>query len=147
MPRMLLLHASIGMGHQRAAVALAQVCAQTPATTVQVEDTLLAVGVPMLIPTAQLVGQKRWNVAHAIAGSAGIGCESMTAVAQAVDGLLATPARMTAMHVAARALGQPDAAIAVAALVLAELERKDARRPAGAQPGPRRARMAAEGWR
>ena len=40
MPRILLLHVSVGMGHQRAAVALAHAFAQMPATTVQVEDTL-----------------------------------------------------------------------------------------------------------
>ncbi|MBK9710197.1 MAG: galactosyldiacylglycerol synthase [Kouleothrix sp.] len=40
MPRILLLHASIGMGHQRAALALAQALRQSPGVSVEVEDTL-----------------------------------------------------------------------------------------------------------
>jgi processive 1,2-diacylglycerol beta-glucosyltransferase len=40
MPRILLLHASVGMGHQRAALALARVFEQLPGVSAQVEDTL-----------------------------------------------------------------------------------------------------------
>src|SRR5690242_520350 len=40
MPRILLLHVSVGMGHQRAALALAQAFAQQPNTIATVEDTL-----------------------------------------------------------------------------------------------------------
>jgi processive 1,2-diacylglycerol beta-glucosyltransferase len=93
----------------------------------------LATGVPMIIPTAQLVGQERWNAAYVIDGGAGIGCESVAAVAQAIDGLLAAPARMAAMRAAARALGQPDAAAAIAEQVLADLNQRHARHPAAAQ--------------
>ena len=41
MPRILLLHVSVGMGHQYAALALAKAFAQQPDTSVTVEDTLL----------------------------------------------------------------------------------------------------------
>src|SRR5689334_12496164 len=41
MPRILLLHVSVGMGHQRAALALAKAFEQQPDTYVTVEDTLL----------------------------------------------------------------------------------------------------------
>ena len=41
MPRILLLHVSVGMGHQRAALALAQAFEQQPNTSATVEDTLL----------------------------------------------------------------------------------------------------------
>src|SRR5436190_2750249 len=41
MPRILLLHVSVGMGHQRAALALAKAFQQQPDTCVTVEDTLL----------------------------------------------------------------------------------------------------------
>lgn len=41
MPRILLLHVSVGMGHQYAALALAKAFAQQPGTSVTVEDTLL----------------------------------------------------------------------------------------------------------
>ena len=41
MPRILLLHVSVGMGHQYAAQALAKAFAQQPDTSVTVEDTLL----------------------------------------------------------------------------------------------------------
>src|SRR3954471_24953120 len=40
MPRILLLHVSVGMGHQRAALALAQAFEQQPNTSATVEDTL-----------------------------------------------------------------------------------------------------------
>ena len=40
MSRILLLHASVGMGHQRAAMALAQAFEQSPGTSVLVENTL-----------------------------------------------------------------------------------------------------------
>src|SRR3954468_10672921 len=40
MPRILLLHVSVGMGHQYAAQALARIFAQQPDTSVTVEDTL-----------------------------------------------------------------------------------------------------------
>jgi processive 1,2-diacylglycerol beta-glucosyltransferase len=111
----------------------------------------LATGVPLIIPTAQLMGQERWNAAYVIDSGAGIGCESVAAVAQAIHGLLAAPARMAAMRAAARALGRPDAAAAIAAQVLADLDRRHARRPAAAQPAPTPAwvaasKVAAEGW-
>jgi processive 1,2-diacylglycerol beta-glucosyltransferase len=41
MPRILLLHVSVGMGHQRAALALAKAFEQQPNISVTVEDTLL----------------------------------------------------------------------------------------------------------
>jgi processive 1,2-diacylglycerol beta-glucosyltransferase len=40
MPRILLLHVSVGMGHQRAAQALAQAFEQQPNTSTMIEDTL-----------------------------------------------------------------------------------------------------------
>lgn len=40
MPRILLLHATVGLGHQRAAVALARAFEEAPGTTAIVEDTL-----------------------------------------------------------------------------------------------------------
>jgi processive 1,2-diacylglycerol beta-glucosyltransferase len=40
MPRILLLHVSVGMGHQRAAAALSRALEQSPGTVTHVEDTL-----------------------------------------------------------------------------------------------------------
>ena len=40
MAHILLLHASVGMGHQRAAAAIAQALGQLPGVTAQLEDTL-----------------------------------------------------------------------------------------------------------
>jgi processive 1,2-diacylglycerol beta-glucosyltransferase len=112
----------------------------------------LAIGVPLIIPTAQLVGQERWNAVHVIESGAGVGCQSVAAVDQAVAELLAAPARAAAMRAAARALGRPDAAAAIAAQVLADVERRYARRRAAAQLAPLPARAAAseltaKGWR
>jgi UDP-N-acetylglucosamine:LPS N-acetylglucosamine transferase len=112
----------------------------------------LATGVPLIIPTAQLIGQERWNAAYVIDSRAGIGCESVAGVAQAIAGLLAAPARLAAMRAAARRRGRPEAAAAIAAQVLAELDRREGRRAAAARMAPRPAwvaasEAAAEGWR
>lgn len=111
----------------------------------------LAAGVPMIIPTAQLVGQERWNADYVIDGQAGIGCESAVAIAQATHGLLAAPARRATMRAAAHRLGRPGAAAEIAAQVLADLEQWHAQHPAAVlhAPAPNwatTAEMAAKGW-
>src|SRR5690349_14794086 len=87
----------------------------------------------LIIPRAQLVGQERWNAAYVIDGGAGIGCDSVAAIGQAIDGLLAAPARRAAMRAAAQRLGRPGAAAEIAAQVLADLNQRHARHPAAAQ--------------
>jgi UDP-N-acetylglucosamine:LPS N-acetylglucosamine transferase len=68
-------------------------------------SAVLTLGVPMSIPTAQLVRQDRWNAAFVIEASAGLGCESSALVAQTIAEMLAAPERMARMHAAAQAIG------------------------------------------
>jgi len=87
---------------------------------------VLALGVPMIIPTAQLVGQEGWNAAYVIAAGAGLGCESSSLVAQTIAEVLATPERLARMRAAALSLGRPAAAETIAAGVLADLAQRPA---------------------
>jgi len=87
---------------------------------------VLALGVPMIIPTAQLVGQERWNAAYVIEAGAGLGCESTSLVAQTIAEVLAAPEHLARMRTAAQAIGQPAAAETIAARVLADLEQRPA---------------------
>ena len=81
----------------------------------------LARGLPLIIPTAQLVGQERWNAAYVIEAQAGLGCAVTGQVAEACAALLAAPERLAALSAAALALGQPEAAAQIATRVLADL--------------------------
>jgi len=87
---------------------------------------VLALGVPMIIPTSQLVGQERWNAAYVIEAGAGLGCDSSSFVAQTIAKVLAAPQRLARMRTAAQAIGQPAAAETIAARVLADLEQRPA---------------------
>lgn len=81
----------------------------------------LALGLPLVIPAAQLVGQERWNADYVIGAGAGLGCDTPPEIAQAVGDLLHTPARLAGMRSAARELGRPNAAAAIKARVLADV--------------------------
>jgi processive 1,2-diacylglycerol beta-glucosyltransferase len=87
---------------------------------------VLALGVPMIIPTSQLVGQERWNAAYVIEAGAGLGCDSSSFVAQTIAEVLAAPERLARMRAAAQAIGRPAAAETIAARVLADLEQRPA---------------------
>jgi len=87
---------------------------------------VLALGVPMIIPTAQLVGQERWNAAYVIEAGAGLGCKSSSLIAQTIAEVLAAPERLVRMRAAAQAIGRPAAAETIAARVLADLEQRPA---------------------
>jgi processive 1,2-diacylglycerol beta-glucosyltransferase len=87
---------------------------------------VLTLGVPMIIPTAQLVGQERWNAAYMIEAGAGLGCRSSSLVAQTIAEVLAAPERLARMRTAAKALGRAAAAETIAARVLADLEQRPA---------------------
>jgi processive 1,2-diacylglycerol beta-glucosyltransferase len=91
---------------------------------------VLGRGVPLIIPTP-VPGQEQWNADHVIDAGAGLGRESAQGVAQAVAGLLADPARLTAMAAAARAAGRPMAAQSIAAHVLEDLAWRRAPRRRG----------------
>jgi UDP-N-acetylglucosamine:LPS N-acetylglucosamine transferase len=82
--------------------------------------------VPMIIPTAQLVGQERWNAAYVIEAGAGLGCESISRVAQTIAEVLAAPGHLARMRAAAHAIGRPAAAETIVARVLADLEQRPA---------------------
>jgi processive 1,2-diacylglycerol beta-glucosyltransferase len=83
----------------------------------------LARGVPLIIPTPA-PGQESWNVAYVVEGGAGMRCAGAGAVADAVMSLIGDPARRHRMAEAAYALGRPEAALAIAGHVLADLARR-----------------------
>jgi processive 1,2-diacylglycerol beta-glucosyltransferase len=81
---------------------------------------VLGRGVPLIIPTP-VPGQEQWNAAHVVQGGAGLCRETAEDVAQAVTSLLHDHAQRRTMAEAARALGQPTAALAIAGKVLADM--------------------------
>ncbi len=81
---------------------------------------VLTLGVPMIIPTSQLVGQERWNAAYVIEAGAALGCESSSLVSQTIAEVRAAPERLARMRAAAQAIGRPEAAETIAAHVLAD---------------------------
>ena len=81
---------------------------------------VLARGLPMIIPTP-LPGQEHWNAEHVVNAGAGIRRGTAREIAQAAAALLDDPRRRAAMSRAARAIGRPQAAPAIAARVLHEL--------------------------
>lgn len=110
---------------------------------------VLARGVPLIIPTPA-PGQEQWNAAHVVQGGAGVCRETAVDVAQAVMALLYDHRQRASMAEAARALGRPTAALAIANHVHADLTRgyrPVQLRPARLTPAPRtsspRARIAA----
>lgn len=83
---------------------------------------VLGRGVPLIIPTP-VPGQEQWNAEHVVRGGAGLCRETAEGVAQAVTTLLHDHPQRRVMAEAARNLGRPAAASAIADHVLTDMNR------------------------
>lgn len=80
----------------------------------------LGCGVPLVLYHV-IPGQERWNAEYVVGHGAAVIARHARDVGVAVDGLMEEPARLTAMREAARRLGRPDAADAIALNVVKPL--------------------------
>lgn len=83
---------------------------------------VLARGTPMII-IDPIPGQEEWNADFVAAAGAGIQLRMAEMAPMAALGLLAEPERLAAMAAQAGRMGRPRAALDIASIILAELER------------------------